>query len=367
MNQNKEIYIDLTWMKSLYGGYNHYAKQIIDTYSNNRHIKYLINRDYSHLFDTKTINRSTLLKVDSKSKWALANRLYYYYFRLVKLGNIQKSIGAPFVYPADPGHLIRYNLIVYIKHDICRITSPNLFGRGFNSKIFWGLYGSFYTKRAHVVGTVSNYSKSQIRKHLKIQDDRIFVTSNYVNSVEQGDWLYDRESLLFIGALVKRKNVKILLELNDYITKNKLFYNIIIIGRQTKYWRKIAQNYDTSRILFKNNISDEEKYKYFKSSFLLYLTKCEGFGIPTIEAVNHGCPVICYDIPIMREILGKTGIYVSQDEINVDAKVIDAANKYSQSDYNSLLMERRSILNIYSQNKFKIQFDQMIERVNEIQ
>jgi glycosyltransferase involved in cell wall biosynthesis len=366
MNQNKEIYFDLTWMKSLYGGYNHYAKQIIDTYSNNPHIKYLINSDYSHLFDKQTINRSILLEVDSKSRWTIIRRIYYYYFRLIKLGKIQKKMDAPFVYPADPGHLIRYNQIVYIKHDVCRVTSPDLFGSGFNSTIFWGLYGSLYTKKADIVGTVSNYSKSQIKKHLKIQDDRIFVTFNYVNSVEQGDWPYDRKSLLFIGALVKRKNVKILLELNDYITKNKLFYNIVIIGRQTKYWRKIAQNFDTSRILFKTNISDEEKYEYFKSSFLLYLTKCEGFGIPTIEAVNHGCPVICYDIPIMREILGKTGIYISQDEINVATKVIDAANKYSQSDYNSLIMERRSILSVYSQDKFKIQFDSMIEQINEI-
>ena len=58
------------------------------------------------------------------------------------------------------------------------------------------------------------------------------------------------------------------------------------------------------------------KSLYASASALVYPSIDEGFGIPPIEAMASGTPVIVSDIPVFHEVLGQSAIYVSPDDIS---------------------------------------------------
>ena len=65
------------------------------------------------------------------------------------------------------------------------------------------------------------------------------------------------------------------------------------------------------RLLWLDAGSDSElDYAYRHSSALIFASRCEGFGLPLVEAMQYGLPVLASDIPVFREIGGDYPIYI---------------------------------------------------------
>ncbi len=61
-----------------------------------------------------------------------------------------------------------------------------------------------------------------------------------------------------------------------------------------------------SQLLFHNGISEEDYSRLLSSAAaLVTLSQAEGYGLPVIEAMSHGTPVIVSDLPIFREVVGE--------------------------------------------------------------
>lgn len=70
-------------------------------------------------------------------------------------------------------------------------------------------------------------------------------------------------------------------------------------------------------------------FLYMHAAGLLFLSKGEGFGLPLVEAANHGTPIVCSDIPVFREIAGKFATYVTLgDEASISIDLRDWWKKY---------------------------------------
>ncbi|MCX6369366.1 MAG: glycosyltransferase, partial [Armatimonadetes bacterium] len=54
-------------------------------------------------------------------------------------------------------------------------------------------------------------------------------------------------------------------------------------------------------------------YIYKNAIFSVYMSRYEGFGIPILESMGHGLPVIVSDIPVFHEVAGKSALYVPLD------------------------------------------------------
>ena len=66
----------------------------------------------------------------------------------------------------------------------------------------------------------------------------------------------------------------------------------------------------TDTIRFLGRVSDEELVRlYNQATCFIFPSIYEGFGLPTIEAMKCGCPVLVSDIPVLREVCGEAAIY----------------------------------------------------------
>lgn len=58
---------------------------------------------------------------------------------------------------------------------------------------------------------------------------------------------------------------------------------------------------------------DDLQWEYLNSDLLVMASRGEGFGLPVVEAISHGLPVLARDLPVFRELLGDEGDYFRLD------------------------------------------------------
>ena len=91
-------------------------------------------------------------------------------------------------------------------------------------------------------------------------------------------------------------------------------------------------NLNKSRILQLHGNDTLLKSLYRNAEFFIYPTKYEGFGIPLLESFSQKCPVLCSNIPSLREVAGNAAIYFDPDDIEsifngIERITVDKENK----------------------------------------
>tara|TARA_B100001287_G_scaffold134330_1_gene113095 strand:- start:8326 stop:9453 length:1128 start_codon:yes stop_codon:yes gene_type:complete len=157
------------------------------------------------------------------------------------------------------------------------------------------------------------------------------------------------EFLLNVGTIETRKN---LISIINAMTKMKNDIPLVVVGRKTKYMNFIKVqlkklNFDASKILFISNVSIEELPGIYQLSRLfVYPSIFEGFGIPIIEALNCGIPVISSKEGCFLEAGGKHSVYVNPlDEDELAAKIDDCLT-------NSKMREKMIVKGLEYSKKF---------------
>lgn len=128
----------------------------------------------------------------------------------------------------------------------------------------------------------------------------------------------DRPYILMVGTIEPRKNHKLLLEAYDKGLK-ELGYNIILAGYMGWNMEEFADrlhshpDYNT-RIFHLDGLDDKAiSYLYQHAKLLAFCSYTEGFGLPLIESIMRGTPVIASDIPVSREVAGDYCMWFEQD------------------------------------------------------
>lgn len=132
--------------------------------------------------------------------------------------------------------------------------------------------------------------------------------------------------MLNVGTIEKRKNALLIIKALKNISEN---IPLVIIGKSTPYVDEIKQyliKHDLEhRVLFLHKISfDELPIIYHLSSIFIYPSRFEGFGIPIIEALQCGVPVIAATGSCLEEAGGPHSMYVNPDDV---VGMTDAINK----------------------------------------
>jgi glycosyltransferase involved in cell wall biosynthesis len=185
---------------------------------------------------------------------------------------------------------------------------------------------SFISKAKHII-TVSEFSAQDIIKHYPAARDKISVI---YNDAEEGfkpvDW-YEREEIkdrfaggteyfLFAGAIHPRKNLVNLLKGFSWFKKrHQSNMKLVLVGRmawKNDEFRKQLETYKYRKdVILTGYLPQQDMFKLMAGAYaLLYPSYWEGFGLPVLEAMRCGVPVITSGNSAMPEIAADAGIYV---------------------------------------------------------
>jgi glycosyltransferase involved in cell wall biosynthesis len=129
-----------------------------------------------------------------------------------------------------------------------------------------------------------------------------------------------RPTFLMVGTLEPRKGHQQALEAMELVWATGLEVNLVIMGQSGWHTEelvsRIRKHPELNRRLFwMASASDEVLEKIYQASeALLAPSFGEGFGLPLIEAAQHGLPIIARDIPVFREVAGDCAYYFKGTE-----------------------------------------------------
>ena len=194
-------------------------------------------------------------------------------------------------------------------------------------------YFPLFAKKATHIITVSHYSKQDIVKQYSINPSKITVAHNGGNEnfkplelskqIEiRIKYTSSKDYFVYVGALHARKNTNRLFKAFDkFKSESKSNIKLVIIGEKLWKSEKIEKEFNTLKhkndIIFTGHLPIDELIKVTASAKALILVSYfEGFGIPLVEAMRCGTPIITSNITSLPEVAGDCGLLV--DPFNID-------------------------------------------------
>jgi len=172
--------------------------------------------------------------------------------------------------------------------------------------------------------TVSKASAIDIEKYLRIPSEKIHVTSLGMApppplSETTGQCLerlqIQTPYFLYVGALHPRKNIKRVIEAFVTLRQQNESLHLVIVGPPS--WgaddilREVLQSTQDGGIKFTGFVSDEELDALYREAIaLVFPSLYEGFGLPPLEAMARGTPVITSNVSSLPEVVGDAALLV---------------------------------------------------------
>lgn len=181
-------------------------------------------------------------------------------------------------------------------------------------RFMWWLFHKAYwpqrlmLNRADFVATVSETSKQEILT-AKLTKRPMGVVYNASPALRHITPLpHPKKELIYMGSFMPYKNVELLVRAMKFLPDYKLHLASRIEPSQEAALKELAN--DATRLKFWRGISDDDYAAVLaRATASVTASKSEGFGLPIIEALTQGVPVICTDMPIFREVGGDAALY----------------------------------------------------------
>ncbi|QEE45368.1 glycosyltransferase [Rhizobium sp. WL3] len=213
--------------------------------------------------------------------------------------------------------VIKSEQIVCI-HDTNVLSSPDSYTRGFRAA--YRSLQPLFARRAVSIATVSHASARQIARYLSISLSQIVVLPNghehalLWNSdratlpAELPVHAGDRPFVLAVGSGARHKNMSLLLEIAPTLEASGI--NIVIAGGNDIDER--GEAHLPANVHICGRVSDDDlAYLLDHALCLAFPSLTEGFGLPIVEAMARGCPVVSSDCASMPEVCGAAALMAS--------------------------------------------------------
>lgn len=202
-------------------------------------------------------------------------------------------------------------------HDTFHLSMPQ-FVHGAHRRAYAKLMFGWLTSKATRIICVSQFTASELVKHLKVDPDRLRVVPNGVASswfTHQRNALRpDKPYFLYVGNIKPHKNLGRLLEAYALI-KEQVPHDLLVIGKKEGFITgdpmvtTFAEAFG-ERVVFTGEVSDQRLKDYVThAEALVFPSLYEGFGLPPLEAMAAACPVLVSNVASLPEVCGEGALY----------------------------------------------------------
>ena len=193
---------------------------------------------------------------------------------------------------------------VVTMHDAIFMRFPELYKSTYRSVFI--PKNRYACKTADKIIAVSEQTKRDVMTYFDADEQKIEVVYQGCNNIFREKISCDTKTnielkynlpkhfMLFVGAIESRKNIAIIMEA---MRSKQVYQPLVIIGNQTEYKQELMHRIDkyglTNRVFFLHHVQTHELPAiYALSKVFIYPSIFEGFGIPVLEALCVGTPVI---------------------------------------------------------------------------
>ncbi len=202
-------------------------------------------------------------------------------------------------------------------HDLIFKVQPELYP--FIDKKIYDYKFKYACNHADKIITVSKNTKQDVIRFYNIPEDKVIVNYLMTDPIFYDDRKEELKInlpsnyLLYVGAISPRKNLKTILE--SFTIKND-FPPLVVVGRGEKYKKElelfIQKNKIRNKIIWLDNVKENIDLKaiYQNADLLIYPSVYEGYGMPILESILSGTPVLTSNISSLPEVGGAFSYYL---------------------------------------------------------
>lgn len=240
-------------------------------------------------------------------------------------------------HPADISHFFNFIVpprvsgrVVTTIHDMSYLRYPETLHTKNLRRISTGMKDTL--RISDKVVTISQFSKKEIVELLGIPEEHIVIIPPAPSlSSQEADFQTVCEKfsihspyILYTGTIEPRKNLSLLIKAYERLRKEEgISHKLILVGGKgwkcEGIYREIENSSVKEDIVLTGYVSAEEKNTFYKNaSVFVFPSLYEGFGMPLVEAMVHGTPVVASNVASLPEVLGDAGLLVDPfDEISL--------------------------------------------------
>jgi len=224
----------------------------------------------------------------------------------------------------------------------------------FLDRWFARLKSKYACRSANTIIAVSQGTRQDLIDFYNINPEKIVVVSVPVTISSKAEImkLHSRPFIIMVASFQSRKNQILLIKAFEALA-DRVDFDLILIGKGsatlTSCKKYVSKSTINSRIHFRETVSDNELPSYYKQAiYSVYTSLYEGFGIPIIESISYGCPILASDNMVHREVGGTAAVYFKNGSIqDLKDKILEMQSniktyKAQVSEIQKTIMEKYS-------------------------
>jgi glycosyltransferase involved in cell wall biosynthesis len=270
-------------------------------------------------FDEYTPAHKNFTKVLTRSRWYSVREQFVYPWQL-------------YLKQLDLVHFPHFNVpwlyrspFVMTLHDLILFHYPTEKATTRRTWFYWFKFHAYRfilaqaLKNARTIITVSDFTKQDIEKNYPKVTGKVVVTKEaaeqfcYVD-VEGGSRVILRPYMLYVGNAYPHKNLEIFFAAAERFP----CYDFVLVGKEDFFYKRLKQlvfDKGIQNIRFTGYVSDQELGELYRQALAyVFPSLYEGFGLPPLEAMQYGTPVVASHQGSLPEILGDAAHYFDPTE-----------------------------------------------------
>jgi glycosyltransferase involved in cell wall biosynthesis len=212
----------------------------------------------------------------------------------------------------------------------------------FRRAVFKQVFKSAVRRSAHLI-VPTNYVRRRLRERFAVPGNKITVTHEAADRLgvrSRGSGVRRGKSsskllasssskfLLYVGQATPYKNLGRLIDAFALLSPNYPALSLVIVGKETRWHKGLRAQAEAAgfgdRVIFTGFVPDAELVRYYEAAeAYVFPSLSEGFGLPGLEAMLYGCPVLAAGNGCLPEVYGDDALYFDPISVEDMATVIN--------------------------------------------